>query len=47
MPAVHITIGRVEVRANMPLPPPSPRPRPDHKPALSLGDYLKRRGGRP
>jgi hypothetical protein len=47
MPAMHITIGRVEVRANMPLPPPSPRPRPDHKPALSLGDYLKRRGGRP
>lgn len=46
MPAVHITIGRVEVRANLPAPQPSPRPRPDHKPTLSLGDYLKRRGGR-
>lgn len=45
-PAVHITIGRLEVRAAMSTPPPTPRPRADNKPTLSLGDYLKRSGGR-
>ncbi len=47
-PTVHITIGRVEVRAQLertapttPLP-----PRAASKPALSLDDYLKRGGGR-
>lgn len=44
-PAVHITIGRVEVRANIAAPP-AARPRPEHKPALSLREYLKRGGGK-
>lgn len=41
-PTVHITIGRVEVRANIATPPAAPRPRATTTPALSLGDYLKR-----
>ena len=44
-PTVHITIGRVEVRANIATPPAAPRPRPASQPALSLGDYLKRGAG--
>jgi len=44
-PTVHITIGRVEVRANIATPPAAPRPRAVSKPALSLGDYLKRGAG--
>jgi len=46
-PAVHITIGRVEVRATVSTAPPAPRPHAEDKPTLSLGDYLKRGGGRP
>jgi len=46
-PTVHITIGRLEVRANMSTAPPAPRPHAENKPTLSLGDYLKRGGGRP
>lgn len=46
-PAVHITIGRVEVRASIAAPPPPVRPRPEHKPALSLADYLRRGGAKP
>ncbi|MDH4234861.1 MAG: hypothetical protein OEV15_06990 [Gallionella sp.] len=42
---VHITIGRVEVRANIATPPAAPRPRPASQPALSLGDFLKRGAG--
>jgi len=45
-PAVHITIGRIEVRANMATAPPAPRTPTRNKPALSLDDYLKRGGGR-
>lgn len=41
-PTVHITIGRVEVKANVATPPAAPRPRVESKPALSLNDYLKR-----
>lgn len=41
-PTVHITIGRVEVRANIATPPAAPRPRTASQPALSLSDYLKR-----
>lgn len=45
-PAIHITIGRVEVRAQVAAPPaPAPRPKPQSKPSLSLDDYLKRGGG--
>jgi hypothetical protein len=41
-PTIHVTIGRIEVRATPP--PPSPRQRP--APAvMSLDDYLKRREG--
>jgi len=44
-PTVHITIGRVEVKANVAAPSTAPRPRMASKPTLSLGDYLKRGGG--
>lgn len=44
-PTVHITIGRVEVRANIATPRAAPRSRAASKPALSLGDYLKRGAG--
>lgn len=43
-PTIHISIGRIEVRANT-APPPAPRPRTELKPTQSLADYLKR-GGR-
>lgn len=43
-PTIHISIGRIEVRANT-APPPAPRPRTEPKPTQSLADYLKR-GGR-
>lgn len=42
-PAVHVTIGRVEIRAvSAPAAPKRPAP---SKPALSLSDYLDRRSG--
>jgi len=41
---IHVTIGRIEVRAVMPPAPPAPRPRPTQPvPLLSLEDYLKQR----
>jgi hypothetical protein len=44
-PTIKITIGRVDVRAIMPAAH-VPRPAPTRpKPALSLEDYLKQRGG--
>ncbi|HEX9867320.1 MAG TPA: hypothetical protein VGC99_01785 [Candidatus Tectomicrobia bacterium] len=43
-PAIHVTIGRIEVRAVMRPAPPAPRPRPTQPvPLLSLEDYLKQR----
>jgi len=45
VPTVHITIGRIEVRANIASAPAAPRPRAETKPTLSLGEYLKRGGG--
>jgi hypothetical protein len=43
-PAIHVTIGRVEVRAiTAPGPPRSPAP--PAAPKISLDDYLKRRNG--
>ena len=45
-PVVHITIGRVEVRANVA---PAAAPRADHQPAehrvMPLEEYLDRRAG--
>jgi hypothetical protein len=42
-PVIRVTIGRVEVKANMP-PPPPPRARSTpRKPALSLSAYLQQR----
>jgi hypothetical protein len=46
-PAVHVTIGRIDVRAITP--PPSLRPARPHvspRPSSSLDDYLKRRNSR-
>lgn len=43
-PAIHVTIGRVEVRAIQP-PPATPRPARRSAPKLSLGDYLQQRSG--
>lgn len=43
-PTVHITIGRVEVRATRETPAPARR-RPERQPATSLDDYLRTRSG--
>ncbi len=43
-PAIHVSIGRVEVRAIMP-PVAAPKPTPPSAPKLSLEDYLKQRNG--
>jgi len=43
-PAIHVTIGRVEVRAVAPSVA-APKPAPQYAPKLSLEDYLKRRNG--
>jgi len=45
-PVVHVTIGRIEVRAvTPPAPAPEPRPAPGWTPpVLSLDEYLKRGG---
>jgi hypothetical protein len=43
-PAIHVTIGRVEIRATTPATP--PRPRTDPRPAVTLADYLRQREGR-
>ena len=44
---IHVTIGRVEVRAIMSAPPPQPvvRPAVPEQRALSLDEYLKQRKG--
>lgn len=42
-PVIHVTIGRVEIRATVP--PPPTRKRAGQSPAMSLDDYLKRRRG--
>jgi len=44
-PAVHVTIGRVEVRAPQAPPPPVPPPAPEPRPGLTLDEYLRTRGG--
>lgn len=45
-PTVHVTIGRLEVRATPP-PPPARTTRPtEPSPPVKLDDYLRRRGGR-
>lgn len=46
-PTIRVSIGRVEVRAIMPTPP-APKAVPTRpRPAVSLNDYLKQRGGKP
>jgi hypothetical protein len=42
---VHVTIGRIDVRAVMPSPPPQPPAHPHPRPVLGLDDYLKQRSG--
>jgi hypothetical protein len=47
---VHVSIGRIEVRAAQPAAPPRPMPEPPppptpRAPTLSLDDYLRRREG--
>jgi hypothetical protein len=42
-PTIHVTIGRVEVRATHSTSPSTPKPRPA-RPTMSLDDYLRRRG---
>lgn len=45
-PAIHVTIGRVEVRATAPAAPPVPqKSKPSRAPKLSLDDYLRQRNG--
>jgi hypothetical protein len=44
-PDVHITIGRVEIRAVAPAAAPAPPARPAQTPVESLADYLARRDG--
>jgi hypothetical protein len=44
-PAIHITIGRVEVRAVAPAAAAVAAPRAAGRPRLSLEDYLKERSG--
>ena len=46
-PTVHISIGRIEVRAHIAPSPQAPRPRAERPPTRSLADYLKRGGGTP
>ena len=41
-PTIHVTIGRIEVRAAQPASPP-PRPRRPAPPTMTLTDYLRRR----
>jgi hypothetical protein len=43
-PSVHITIGRVEVKATQETSAP-PRKQPNRRPAMSLDDYLRTRSG--
>jgi hypothetical protein len=45
-PAVHVTIGRIDVQAAPAAQPPRPRAAPPQQPKLSLEEYLKGRGRR-
>lgn len=44
-PTIHISIGRVDVRANITPPPAAARPRTERNTTQPLADYLKRGGG--
>jgi hypothetical protein len=43
-PTIHVTIGRIEVRAT-PAPASAPPSRPKPAPTMSLDDYLRQRNG--
>jgi len=43
-PTIHVTVGRVEVRARS-APPPAPKER-ERSPVMSLDEYLRTRGKR-
>jgi hypothetical protein len=40
---VHVTIGRLEVRAGVPAAPPAATTAPRRRPAVALDDYLRER----
>jgi hypothetical protein len=42
---IHVSIGRIEVRASMPPPQPTPRPTTPSAPKMSLDDYLRSQNG--
>ncbi|QWP78990.1 hypothetical protein J5226_11610 [Lysobacter sp. K5869] len=42
---MHVSIGRVEIRANAPAAAPAAAPRRNGAPALGLDDYLRQRHG--
>jgi hypothetical protein len=44
-PVIHVSIGRIDVRAVAPAEKPQPKARPPLAPRLSLDDYLRRRDG--
>jgi hypothetical protein len=45
-PTIHVTIGRVEVRAEAVPAPPKPRAKEKASPVMSLDEYLSQRKGR-
>lgn len=45
-PTVHVTIGRLEVRATQPPPPSTAARRAEPQPPVKLDEYLRQRGGR-
>ncbi|HEY0737935.1 MAG TPA: hypothetical protein VGD69_23660 [Herpetosiphonaceae bacterium] len=44
-PQIHVSIGRIEVRAVTPQPAEQPKPRPAPTPRMSLDDYLRSQNG--
>jgi hypothetical protein len=44
-PQIHVSIGRIEVRAVTPPPTAAPQPKPAPTPRMSLDDYLRSQNG--